>query len=379
MTNLRLSFLLVSLGFGIISWALFKRYQKTPLLAPFITGLLLLFLLVSFGGDWKPRFLDPDIKENLCATPLIKTEKIVIPGYPNAFNPSLIPYQDGYLLSFRVVDLKRKNIFLQKLYRTRDSYTGIVKLDQNLQISSKPYLLQVESNSDSFSTSIEDSRLFREGEKIYLFFNDYLAAGDRSVYCPYMVELVEKEGELQPAKKAVPLHYEQMTRTEKNWSPFLAGGKLCLIYSGNPHLILELDKESGLCKKIGTSETKQIWKWGEIRGGTPGDLLEEDFLTFFHSFHIGNQSSLIPKTWKKNYTMGAYLFESKPPFAIKKITPFPLGSLEDYEKENRQKVMFPGGMVIEGNTIHVVWGKNNKAIYLSTFDKEKLLSSMTSM
>ena len=82
---------------------------------------------------------------------------------------------------------------------------------------------------------------------------------------------------------------------------------------------------------------------------------------------------------KKNgkvYFMGAYCFESQPPFALKKITPGPLASVDNYRVHNPKKVMFPGGMIVKGDQIHVLWGRNDSKISLSTFDKEKLISCM---
>ena len=74
--------------------------------------------------------------------------------------------------------------------------------------------------------------------------------------------------------------------------------------------------------------------------------------------------------------MGAYLFEKTPPFRIKKISSSPIGSLEDYEKSNRRKVVFPSGMVFDGSLIHLAWGKNDNKSASLLCDKEKLLSSM---
>lgn len=74
--------------------------------------------------------------------------------------------------------------------------------------------------------------------------------------------------------------------------------------------------------------------------------------------------------------MGAYTFENKLPFSVRAMTPNPLREIEDYRENNRSHVVYPGGMVVEGPWIHVAWGKGDKGIYITTFDKEKLLSSL---
>lgn len=74
--------------------------------------------------------------------------------------------------------------------------------------------------------------------------------------------------------------------------------------------------------------------------------------------------------------MGAYFFDSKPPFAIKKITPGPLADRKDYHVNNPKKVIYPGGIAIDGEKIHIVWGQSDARICVSTFEKAQLLSSM---
>ena len=74
--------------------------------------------------------------------------------------------------------------------------------------------------------------------------------------------------------------------------------------------------------------------------------------------------------------MGAYSFDKNPPFSVRTMTPVPLADLSYYTEDNSSKVVFPGGLVIQDNMIHVAWGKADRQIFITTFDKEKLLSSM---
>ena len=74
--------------------------------------------------------------------------------------------------------------------------------------------------------------------------------------------------------------------------------------------------------------------------------------------------------------MGAYTFDKDPPFSVRTVTSRPLGDLTDYTQENPLKVVFPGGMVVQEPLIHVAWGKADKQIFITTFDREKLLGSM---
>lgn len=367
--------LAIYLLFGIAACFFARRCQKNQIVWSLL-GVGIAIALVFPFHDYRITILGPNLKANIASDAIVSTTKISIPGHRKAYNPSIIPYGDGYLLSFRTKYYNAKT-FLKKYEKgKRNSYLWLVKLNRDFKPSEKPYLLHLQSNRETYSRSAEDGRLLQAGEKILFFFNDYVEAEDRSLYCPYMAELVEKEGQLQPEKPSIRLHYDKMGSTEKNWSPFIDREKLCLIYSGNPHLILEADMETGLCQKIAATTNKSIWNWGEINGGTPAYLLPEGFLTFFHSHQNSLASSFRGKESGRNYAMGAYLFETDTPFQIKKITPSPLGSLEDYMSQNRRKAVFPSGIVVEGNQIHVVWGKNDTTMYVSSFDREKLLSSM---
>lgn len=74
--------------------------------------------------------------------------------------------------------------------------------------------------------------------------------------------------------------------------------------------------------------------------------------------------------------MGAYTFDKDPPFSVRAMTPRPLGDLADYAQDNASKVVFPGGMVVQDRLIHVAWGKADKQMFITTFDRDKLLASM---
>jgi predicted GH43/DUF377 family glycosyl hydrolase len=74
--------------------------------------------------------------------------------------------------------------------------------------------------------------------------------------------------------------------------------------------------------------------------------------------------------------MGAYTFDKDPPFSVRTMTPRPLGDLIDYTQDNSSKVVFPGGIVIQDHVIHLAWGKSDKQMFITTFDKQKLLISM---
>lgn len=74
--------------------------------------------------------------------------------------------------------------------------------------------------------------------------------------------------------------------------------------------------------------------------------------------------------------MGAYTFEKDHPFSIQAYTTNPLGNIADYTEENSSRVIFPGGIVVEEDVIHVAWGKGDRRVLITTFDRETLLASL---
>jgi predicted GH43/DUF377 family glycosyl hydrolase len=321
-----------------------------------------LTLLASFLLALRPTELHASVEPYLSNKSIVHTQQIQIPGYPNAYNASFVPYQEGYLLSFRArgkFPETQKNPF-----RADYSLIGLVKLDKSFKVLKKTVqLLGIVSHSPSFSLTAEDARLLKVGDRLFVFFNDSPPNQVHAGFAMYFGELIESHGEFQFRENPKHIRYASAIQVEKNWSPFFSDGKFYLIYSDQPRIILELDPSSGCAHEIAFMEGKENWSWGRIRGGTPSHLVDGAFLTFFHSYRF-------------NYVMGAYMFEPTPPFAIQSISPTPLGDVSYYTEENPIKVLFPCGLVVEDKFIHVVGGKADKQIFLTTFDKQRLLEEL---
>ncbi len=347
-----------------------SRYTENESKVGFLSVLYyLLLLLLPFGFEAKLNEVDGLLKQSLQNSCIIKRTEIEIPDYPNAYNPSLIPYKDGYLLSFRYI--ARCPEKFRNTLRTDVSFIGVASLDKDFKVAKKTVqLLNVISYSSGFSLTAEDARLLNAGNRIFIFFNDLPLLQTSGSFAMYFGELIEDRGMFVLKGPAKPLNYIRANRVEKNWSPFLCGDRLYVIYADHPRVILEVDPNTGFCHEVSRTTLNWNWNWGEIRGGTPAYLVDDTFLTFFHSIFPA-------KTSKKGvYVMGAYTFDKEAPFTVRKMTCLPLGDLTDYTEENSSKVVFPGGMVIQDNFIHVAWGKSDKHVFITTFDKDRLLSSM---
>ncbi len=338
---------------------------------------LLIFVLSFFTQSIfsvSPSYLDPALAKALSDESILKTTRIEISDYPKVLNPSLVAYGDGYLLAFRVTSPYPK-VSGRVNPRVDASFIGVVKLDKNFSVDENSVqFLDIESHSAQRSITVEDLRMLSVGGQILVVFNDLPLSKKAGENAIYVAELTENQGEFSLKGRATMLQYDKARIIEKNWSPFVYEDRLCFIYSDAPRVILEADMETGICREVVVAEANYRWNWGRMRGGTPAYFIDGQFLTFFHSVIRSvplNERGKCPL----NYLMGLYAFDAKPPFAIQSLTP-PLGRVLDYQHENSRKVVFPGGAVFEKDLVHVAWGKDDRQVIITTFDRGKLMSSM---
>lgn len=290
------------------------------------------------------------------------------------YNPSIVEKEDGgYHLFFRY-DIA-KELWHPQVFQ---SNIGYAELDDNF----KP--IKVVEKINTKSSSSEDPRIVKVGKDFFLSWNDLLdeKKGCRSIHI----------GKWNPQN--CQLEYitnldQHIKPIEKNWMPFerLEKGKphLSFVYGIHPHKIIDVPQP----------ETSQVthftypgrinlatadWNkcWGAPFGGTTARLVDNEYLSFFHSWFKEDN-----KIW---YVMGAYTFESTPPYAITAITPYPILFQNIYSSEYlntadaNKYCIFPAGVAVETKKdrtlLHVSCGENDSKIKIVTFDHKKLRESM---
>lgn len=293
-----------------------KKYQKLLLIFFLFVGAPYLYIKTH-----KFVNLDPKDEKSLLSDAIIDTKKISIPGYPNAYNGSIIEYKDGYLLAFRV-DSYSLSTWLQKLCNHRTSFQGLIRLSKDFSPLGKATILNICSFDPKVQSCPQDGRLYSLNDQVYLFYNDYKLLEKRSQEM-YFTKVIE-EGETFKINRPKLLSYSGSAQNiEKNWAPFSKEGQLHLVYQINPHTILKVDKDTGICTKVSESYIKALWNYGGFRGGSPAIEIGEEYISLFHSSKKGPRS-LLSKKRGNVYFMGAYSFEKKFPFNIKKSTKHPL-------------------------------------------------------
>ena len=146
------------------------------------------------------------------------------------------------------------------------------------------------------------------------------------------------------------------TGAEKNWLWFFHQDQLHMVYQFSPHIVCRFSPNGVFEQEHKTDDPRIKWDYGIIRGGTPPVLLEsgDEYLSFFHS-------SLPDDKWRRRYYMGAYTFESRPPFKITRMTTAPLlaGSPHDPISKDKPIVVFPCGSRLKNGTWLVTMGVND--------------------
>jgi predicted GH43/DUF377 family glycosyl hydrolase len=305
-------------------------------------------------------------------TLVIQSKRIEFEDFPDAYNPSIIKVDKGILMSFRYCPDRYSNPWL--------SYIGIVLLNDNFEPISKPQLISTRPKNSTIQSQSEDARLFSYRGRIFLIYNDnmevnYTTYSDRRDM--YFIELFSQNMQFTASPPIRMLHQEKSHLLwQKNWAPFEWENKLLISYTVNPHEILYANLHNGACYHCYETRIPLDWDLGTLRESSPAQLVDGEYLAFFHSGII--TSSYASWGWDLwHYFMGAYTFSANPPFEIKTFTPSPIIAEGFYTQSAYEKrVIFPGGFVVKDPYIYVAYGKDDYEIWIATLDKAELKKAL---
>ncbi len=333
----------------------------------------LLFLsLVSFSA-----FVEATVDlEDMAQEFVLESKQIMIPHYPHAFNPSIIPWEDAYLLTFRVIP--------QPLL-TFQSELGVIRLDRDFNPIGSAQILNTREPTSEVYSRAEDARLLMIDEKLWMIYTDNV---DRMIskggFRMFLAEIVF-DGmffSLKNIEAITKFEGETQTRREKNWVPFDKDNELFLAYSINPHKIFRPIIGFGECETVVTTISEISWNWGELRGGTQAlRISDEEYLSFFHSsvrmttFHSDDKEM-------PHYFMGAYTFSTEYPFELTRISSEPIVGKNFYHGPKYKpywgsvRVVFPCGYIQDDDFIWVLYGRQDHEVWVVKLDKMGLLDSL---
>jgi hypothetical protein len=233
----------------------------------------------------------------------------------------------------------------------------------------------------------EDPRAVVIGERLYLFYVVIEKNADGKILgsCEMLTEFVAATFPLVPIRSFQlpknPVSDPQRANTtwEKNWVPFaLNDGNIALIYTHQPWTILHLNvaPEVPIPEFLAVFSIGEIkWDYGEIRGGTPPIVFDENSLiTFFHSAQVIGSRNV--------YMVGACVFRNSPPYEPRLITTEPLLVARYRTTAARfgwgvlASVIFPLGAIQQNSIFKLLCGIDDGEIGIFAMTTEELKSRL---
>ncbi len=333
-------------------------------------SLLLSAKLIS-SGQTPPIDVDATIAEFI-----LEEKQILVPGYPDAFNPSIIRWDDGRLLMS---------------FRTRDPGTntanlvGFVFLNEDYSPVGKATLLTIEGDFPLKLSKAQGLKLFKNRNIHMIAYNNILDTEDLETRRMIVAHLYYNKGRFSIKNPEYITSFEGDPKhwREKNWSPFDYKGNIHFSYTVSPHRVFQLPRTSNACKTVALTNPEIKWDWGEIHGGTPAIQDGEHFIGFFHSWKdLRSIQSANQKI--AHFFIGAYLFDARKSFPVTHISPEPIVGktfyhAPDYPTWKPVKVVYPGGFILEKNYIWLVYGRQDHECWVAKIDKDALINSLVSL
>jgi len=345
---------------------------------------LIYLFCVLFTFPLSAAFID---LEESCEASIVEIQRIEIPEYPHAFNPSIVKWKGRYLLSFRVIEASMPMVKSSLGSICGDSLIGLVWLDDAFKPIGTPQILNLSifPRCESPWKKAEEGRLFVMNDRLYLIYADnkeidhspaesWLHIAELGYSCDGF--------KLRSHLPIVAYNGASVACRQKNWVPFAYQGDMYFGYTLNPHRIFRHIPGSHVCEDICSTYAPIHWPWGQLRGGTPALLMDDGrYLAFFHSSKP--MTTVHSGVEMLHYFMGAYTFSSSPPFALTHISAKPIvgkgfySGYDGYEPYWGQlRVVFPCGILQDDHFIWVSYGRQDHEMWIVKFDKQRLLESL---
>lgn len=162
------------------------------------------------------------------------------------------------------------------------------------------------------------------------------------------------------------------------------------VYSYQPHRIIHGNESMHILghtqmhtvsiSEIISPPMSSLWKWGEIRGGTPSVLIDTIYgKRYFALFHSSCRCSMKVIV---TYFMGGYLFNVEPPFAITHMSIEPIIPPKIYNVTNGwayksvDYVVFPGGLYVKDDVAYVSLGRNDNHGWVMTMNVSAFIATL---
>jgi len=146
-------------------------------------------------------------------------------------------------------------------------------------------------------------------------------------------------------------------QAQKNWSPFEWNNKLLCEYTLQPHVILEINVDTGATMQLYNTgiSSNNILFGNSLRGGAPSIIIE----TNIGPIYLAIGHTRVSRT--TGYLHFFYTFEAEPPFSIIDISPF-------FKFDKIETIQFAAGLSQQNNSIYVSYGVNDCSNRIANYD-----------
>lgn len=320
--------------------------------------------------------------------------------FPSLLNPCFLFWNGDIVVSWRKDPSTIRVIFI----KVQEQYSTVGSKIAHYMDYFLGYSHFYNDKYPHLEFSGEDPRLYTMGEynssskqRLWVAYCQRHRRSRPELWMSYAELLLENENELKQ-DYIINFNFKMESQSDqKNWSPFtlMDTEEQLWIYGVNPHRIVKqvLTKfknhvfgETVHSTKYGNVRNiSDIWNWGELRGGTPAVLIDRKFyLAFFHSSNDPPRTGDVLRT----YVFGAYTFCIKPPYRVLKISPLPIthesmfkGPWTDLPLSyyHIDYVAFPMSFIIDGNDIHLTYGKQDVDGWMMKIDMASMLDSLVTV
>jgi hypothetical protein len=287
----------------------------------------------------------PVIKEN--RSNIIKLE---LPQ-KSAFNPSMVPFDNGYLVAYRYGD---------------GHLVDVCRIDKDFKVVGPAINLKLPNPTDP--------RLFWApgGEELLCFYSTGAGGNNEYIKVAKIVDLSEsREIRVYNDLRVSPTSLKDR---QKNWNPFIHDDKIYLIGQINPHEIWKMYRhnEKVEVRLVSSTDWESLWMIdsNSFRGNTNAVEVDEGMLCTFHSTE-----------WVKNkvyYDNGVYLFDKNPPFKVLGCAIIPYLRAEDAITKHARSAhivcTFPCSIIKDGDRVLVIYGCNDSASWVLDTTVDELMA-----
>jgi|ERR1043166_756985 predicted GH43/DUF377 family glycosyl hydrolase len=271
------------------------------------------------------------------------------------FNPSIVPRADGpWLVARRSVPRIKPDNWLNDIvaFKLLDGMVIGAKVDVEFPISYE-------------NLHFEDPRVSVINGEIYLSCTSLRHADSHWSHGTHQL-LGRVNEEWKVVQLVDPIYGYNcscaltQTGNEKNWLWFGHGGEIHMVYTTVPHQVVEFDSTITAQRTYASSVENLRWNYGLARGGTPPLRIGDEYWSFFHSFIVSKKDRRY-SMGRRQYSMGAYAFEARPPFRITRFTTGPLLTGSEYDPAVGwlPLAVFPGGALYRNGKWLIVFGVND--------------------